>query len=63
MELIDNAIMLVIPSAMDAGVTSLVFWGSLVFALLVAGAAAFPLNPWLIARGRGHAVVRGHHHH
>jgi len=63
MELIDNAIMLVIPGAMDAGVTSLVFWGSLVFALLVAGAAAFPLNRWLIARGRGHAVVHGHHHH
>lgn len=63
MELIDNAIMLVIPGAMDAGVTSLLFWGSLLFALLVAGAAAFPLNRWLIARGRGHAVVQGHHVH
>jgi|SRR5687767_5032051 len=61
MELIDNAIMLVIPGAMDAGLHSWLFWGSLAFALVVAGAAAFPLNRWLIARGRGHAVVHEHH--
>ena len=61
MEIVDNAIMLVIPGAMHAGPTSLLFWASLAFALLVAGAAAFPVNRWLIARGRGHAVVHGHH--
>ena len=61
MELIDNAIMLAIPGAMEAGLGSWLFWGSLLFALLVAGAAAFPLNRWLIARGRGHAVVHARH--
>jgi hypothetical protein len=57
MEIVDNAIMLTIPGAMEAGVGSLLFWGGLSFALAVAGAVAFPLNRWLIARGRGHAVV------
>jgi len=61
MEIVDNAIMLAIPGAMDAGLTNLLFWGSLAFALLVAGAAAYPVNRWLIARGRGHAVVHEHH--
>jgi hypothetical protein len=61
MEIVDNAIMLAIPGAMDAGLGNLRFWGSLAFALVVAGAAAYPVNRWLIARGRGHAVVHGHH--
>jgi hypothetical protein len=61
MEIVDNAVMLVIPGAMEAGLTSPLFWGSLLFALLVAGAAAFPVNKWLIARGRGHAVVHTFH--
>jgi len=65
MEIVDNAIMLVIPGAMEAGPTSLIFWGSLALALLIAGAAAFPVNRWLIARGKGHAVVHEYHsgHH
>jgi hypothetical protein len=53
--------MLLIPGAMHAGVGSGLFWGSLAVALLIAGAAAFPINRWLIARGRGHAFVHGHH--
>ena len=57
MEIVDNLILLVIPGAMEAGLASLLFWGSLAFALLVAGAAAFPVNRWLIARGKGHAAV------
>ena len=61
MEIVDNAIMLLIPGAMEAGLTNLLFWGSLAFALLVAGAIAYPVNRWLIARGRGHAVVHAHH--
>lgn len=61
MEIVDNAIMLVIPGAMDAGVREPLFWGSLAVALVIAGAAAFPVNRWLIARGRGHAVVHQHH--
>jgi hypothetical protein len=61
MEIVDNAIMLAIPGAMDAGPGSLLFWGSLAFALAVAAVAAFPVNRWLIARGKGHAVVHAHH--
>ena len=61
MEIVDNAIMLVIPGAMDAGLTDFRFWGSLAFSLVVAGFAAFPVNRWLIARGKGHAVVHNYH--
>jgi hypothetical protein len=57
MELVDNAIILAVPGAMEAGLGSLLFWGSLAFALVVAGAVAVPVNRWLIARGKGHAVV------
>jgi hypothetical protein len=61
MEIVDNAIMLVIPGAMTAGLSSILFWASLAFALAVAAVAAFPVNRWLIARGMGHAVVHAHH--
>ena len=61
MEIVDNAIMLAIPGAMEAGLGNMRFWGSLAVALVVAGAAAYPVNRWLIARGRGHAVVHRHH--
>jgi Domain of unknown function (DUF4396) len=57
MELVDNVIVLAIPGAMEAGLDSLLFWGSLSFSLVVAGAFAVPVNRWLIARGRGHAAV------
>jgi hypothetical protein len=57
MEIVDNLIILAVPGAMDAGLDSLLFWGSLAFALLIAGAVALPVNRWLIARGKGHAVV------
>jgi len=57
MEVIDNAIMLGVPGAMEAGAGDLLFWGALAFALPVAGAFAFPVNRWLIARGRGHVAV------
>jgi hypothetical protein len=61
MEIVDNALMLLIPGAMNALLDSVRFWGSLAFSLLLAGIAAFPVNRWLIARGRGHAVVHAHH--
>jgi hypothetical protein len=61
MEIVDNLIMVVIPGAMEAGLASLLFWGSLAFALAVAFVAAFPVNRWLIARDKGHAVVHEHH--
>jgi hypothetical protein len=57
MEVVDNAIVLAIPGALNAGLGSLLFWGSLSFSLVVAGAFAIPVNRWLIARGKGHAVV------
>ena len=57
MEIVDNAIMLLVPGAMEAGMGNILFWGSLSFALAVAGAVAVPVNRWLIARGKGHAVV------
>ncbi len=63
MEFVDNAILLLIPGAMDAGLGDIGFWAALAFALLVAGAAAFPANRWMIARGKGHAVVHSHHAH
>ncbi len=63
MEIVDNAIMLAIPGAMEAGPRSALFWGSLVVALGIAFIAAFPVNYWLIRRGRGHAVVHQHHGH
>jgi hypothetical protein len=61
MELVDNAVVLVNPGAMDASLNSLLFWASLALALGLAFLAAFPVNRWLIARGRGHAVVHQHH--
>jgi len=61
MELLDNAIVLLVPGAMDAGLGDLLFWGSLAFALAIAGVVAVPVNRWMISRGRGHAVV--HHYH
>jgi hypothetical protein len=57
MEVVDNAIMLAIPGAMEAGLTNTLFWGSLSVALAIAGAFAFPVNRWLIARGKGHVAV------
>ena len=61
MEIVDNAIMLVIPGAMDASLGTVLFWGSLAVALALAAVAAFPVNHWLIARGKGHAAVHAHH--
>jgi hypothetical protein len=63
MEIVDNAIVLVVPGAMDAGLADPLFWGSLALALAVAYGPTFLVNRWLIARGRGHAVVHAHHAH
>ncbi|HYZ28366.1 MAG TPA: DUF4396 domain-containing protein [Thermoleophilaceae bacterium] len=57
MEVVDNAIIAAIPDALDAALGDVLFWGSLAFSLAVAGVAAFPLNRWLIARGKGHTAV------
>jgi Domain of unknown function (DUF4396) len=63
MEFVDNAILLVIPGAMEAGLDSTLFWGSLAFALVIAGMVALPVNRWLLRRGKGHAVVHQSGHH
>ena len=63
MELVDNAILLVVPGAMEAGLDTALFWASLAFALLIAGICAYPVNRYLIARGKGHAVVHEYHGH
>ena len=63
MEVVDNALMLVIPGAMQAPLDSGLFWGSLALSLVLAASAAFPVNRWLISRGRGHAVVHQYHGH
>src|SRR4051794_18786551 len=57
MEAVDNAIVVAVPGALDAGLGDILFWGSLAFALAVAGVVAVPVNRWLIGRGKGHAVV------
>src|SRR3954466_7230198 len=57
MEVVDNLIIVVIPGAIHAGLDEVLFWGSLTFSLAIAGVVAVPVNRYLIARGRGHAVV------
>jgi Domain of unknown function (DUF4396) len=63
MEIVDNAVLLVYPGAMEAGLGDALFWWSLALALAVAWVIAFPVNRWMIGRGRGHAVVHAHHAH
>ena len=63
MEITDNAFILLVPGAIDAGLGEALFWWSLGVSLLVAFVFAFPLNRWLIARGRGHAVIHAYHGH
>ncbi|MFC4059008.1 DUF4396 domain-containing protein [Planomonospora corallina] len=62
MEVIDNGVMLAIPGAMDAGLTTPLFWGALAFALFAAFLVTTPVNKWIISRGGGHAVVHAYHH-
>ena len=61
MEIVDNAVVLAVPGAMEAGLTDTLFWGSLVVSLAIAFVVTVPVNRALIARGKGHAVVHGHH--
>ena len=63
MELVDNAFILIVPGAIDAGLDQALFWWSLGVSLIVAFAFALPLNRWLISRGKGHAVAHAYHGH
>jgi hypothetical protein len=62
MEIVDNGVVVAVPGAMNAGLTSLLFWGSLAFSLVVAFVITVPVNRWMIGRGLGHAVVHQYHH-
>jgi hypothetical protein len=62
MEILDNSVMLAVPGAMEAGLTSALFWGSLAFSFVVAFVFTTPVNKWMIGRGMGHAVVHQYHH-
>jgi hypothetical protein len=62
MEIMDNAVVLAVPGAMAAGLSDVLFWGSLVVSLTVAFVVTVPVNRALIARGKGHAVVHAYHH-
>ena len=61
MEVVDNAVMFGVPGAMNAGLANWIFWASLVFSLAIAFAVTVPVNRWMIARGKGHAVVHQYH--
>lgn len=61
MEIVDNAVVLAVPGAMDAGLADWLFWGSLAFSLVLAFVVTVPVNRWMIGRGRGHAVAHQHH--
>ena len=62
MEVADNAIVLLVPGAMAAGLLDGLFWISLAVSLAIAFVVTVPVNRWLIARGRGHAVMHVYHH-
>jgi Domain of unknown function (DUF4396) len=62
MELVDNAVVLAVPGAMNAGLNTVLFWGSLAVSLAIAFVVATPVNKWMLDRGRGHAVVHEYHH-
>jgi len=62
MELMDNAFIIVIPGALNAGLGSVLFWASLAGSLVVAFVVTTPINRWMISRGKGHAVVHAYHH-
>ena len=61
MEVVDNAVMALIPGAMDAGLVNELFWISMMIALGAAFLAAYPVNRYLLARGKGHALTHGYH--
>lgn len=63
MEIVDNAVIVLVPGAMDTHLADPLFWGTLMISLVVAFVVTVPVNRWLIARGKGHAVMHEHHHH
>jgi len=62
MELVDNFVIVAIPGAMDAGLGQALFWLALAGSLVIAFLLTTPVNKWMLARGKGHAVVHHYHH-
>jgi hypothetical protein len=62
MEAADNLFILAVPNAIHAQLNSSLFWISLALSLVVAFGVAYPLNRFLISRGKGHAAVHKYHH-
>ncbi len=63
MEITDNAIMLIIPGAVNAMPKDPIFWWSLIIALAVAFVVTLPVNRWMIKRGKGHSLIMHDHNH
>ena len=63
MEVVDNAVMAVVPGAMNAGLTNPIFWLTMPIAFAIAFVVAVPVNEYLLKRGKGHALVHKYHHH
>ncbi|CAA9367223.1 MAG: putative membrane protein [uncultured Nocardioidaceae bacterium] len=63
MEIVDNLVMALIPGAMDAGLVNPLFWVSMTIALGAAFVAAYPVNRWLLSKGKGHALTHRYHQH
>ncbi len=61
MEIVDNLVMYTIPGAMDAQINTILFWGSLIFSLILAFLMAYPVNMFLISKGKGHSVLHSNH--
>jgi hypothetical protein len=62
MEIVDNLVMALVPGAMDAGLVNPLFWVSMSLALAAAYVAAFPVNRYLLTKGKGHALTHQLHH-
>jgi hypothetical protein len=63
MEIVDNGVVLAVPGAMDAGLSTWLFWATLALSFAIAFVVTLPVNRWMIGRGLGHAVVHGYHSH
>jgi hypothetical protein len=62
MEIVDNAVVALIPGAMEGGIVNPIFWLALSLGLTIAFFAAYPVNKYLLKRGKGHALIHKHHH-
>jgi hypothetical protein len=62
MEVVDNVVVALIPGAMEAGLVNALFWVGMLIALSAAFVAAYPVNRWLLSRGKGHALTHEYMH-